>query len=81
MHLGAISQMRVPREVWIDPGTRAHQLHSQRVLQYFVITYFDDASAVLTYGVRPSGVRSSPRDLAPSVLRGFVRASRAGRKP
>lgn len=46
LHLGAVEEHGHRREVWVD-RTRVHQLHGSR--PYFIVSYFDDASAVLTY--------------------------------
>jgi hypothetical protein len=52
-HIGAVSEAGHPRELWVDLETHAHQLHSgRRALTHFVVTYFDDGSAVLTYAHR-----------------------------
>jgi hypothetical protein len=59
-HVGAVSEANQPREVWVD-ASRAHQLHDMIRRSFFVVTYFDDATAVLTYGMRDPTTPSHER--------------------
>jgi hypothetical protein len=60
VHVGAVAEGKRLRELWVDES-RVHQLHDMWRRTFFVITYFDDASAVLTYGLHAPQTPSSER--------------------